>query len=122
MSAIVARLAGFGSEFNRMVREAEDPAPFFMAGFGEMLASPDNRVTVDKDKKDAWGLPVARIECAHGENERAMAKDMAESMKEMAASAGVQTLFVNPVPSAPGYGIHEVGAARMGSDPKKSVL
>ncbi|HKV41205.1 MAG TPA: GMC family oxidoreductase, partial [Blastocatellia bacterium] len=89
---------------------------------GEMLANFDNKVTIDQDTKDAWGIPVARIQCAHGENERAMAKDMVDTMREMATESGCQVLFVNPTRSTPGFGIHEVGTARMGNDPKKSVL
>jgi choline dehydrogenase-like flavoprotein len=115
-------IAGFGSDFKKAVREAQDPAPLYMYGFGEMLAHFDNRVTIDKDKKDAWGIPVPHIECGLGENEYAMSKDIADSMKEMATEAAASILFVRPTPVAPGNGIHEVGTARMGTDPKKSVL
>ena len=59
---------------------------------------------------------------AYGENERAMAKDIVESMREMATEAGCQVVFANTLPAIPGNGIHEVGTARMGNDPRKSVL
>jgi choline dehydrogenase-like flavoprotein len=116
------RLPGFGSDFKRMVREAKDPAPFWMAAFGEMLPRPENRVTINKDVKDAWGIPVVHIDCSHGENEKAMARDMVESLKEMAHEAKFEVAYANPFLAAPGLGIHEVGTARMGNDPKTSVL
>src|SRR5262249_48092610 len=82
-------IPGFGSEFKKLVREAKDPAPFWLAAFGEMLANKENRVTINKDVKDAWGIPVAHIDCKHGDNERAMARDMYDTLVEMAHEAKV---------------------------------
>jgi glucoside 3-dehydrogenase (cytochrome c) catalytic subunit len=115
-------IPGFGSEFKRMVREAKDPAPFWLSAFGEMLANKENRVTINKDVKDAWGIPVVHIDCKHGDNEREMARDMYETLVEMAHEAKVDVMFANPYLGSPGLCIHEVGTARMGNDPKTSVL
>jgi len=118
----MSSIAGFGSEFKKLVREAQDPAPAFMGAFGEMLARPDNTISIDREKKDAWGIPVARIECTRGDNDLAMARDMVETLREMFHEAGFQTAFASGRLSNPGLAIHEVGTARMGNDPKKSVL
>jgi len=122
LPANIGSIAGFGSEFKQMVRDAKSPAPFWMAAFGEMLPQADNRVTINKDVKDAWGIPVAHIDCKHSDNERAMARHQSESLKEMAAAAGFEVYYSNASLAAPGLCIHEIGTARMGSDPKKSVL
>lgn len=116
------QIPGFGSEFKKMVREAKDPAPFWIGMWGEMLARKENRVTINKDVKDAWGIPAAHIDCSHGDNERAMAADALESLKEMVHEAGFEQTYANPFLAAPGLCIHEVGTARMGTDPKASVL
>jgi choline dehydrogenase-like flavoprotein len=113
---------GFGADFKKTLRETNGPAPFAMNAFGEMLPRRENRVTIDKDKKDAWGIPVVHIECTHSDNERAMARDQVESLKEMAVEAGFEITGVNASLAPPGLCIHEVGTARMGSDPKTSVL
>ncbi len=118
----VRQIPGFGSEFKKMVREAKDPAPFWIGMWGEMLARKENRVTINKDVKDAWGIPSVHIECSHGDNERAMAADALDSLKEMVDAAGFEMTYANPFLAAPGLCIHEVGTARMGNDPKTSVL
>jgi choline dehydrogenase-like flavoprotein len=115
-------IPGFGAAFKKHVREAEAPPAFWMGAFGEMLPRKENRVTVNKDKKDAWGIPVAHIDCQYSENEREMAKDQLTTMKEMVTEAGFQIFGANPYLSNPGLCIHEVGTARMGTDPKSSVL
>jgi choline dehydrogenase-like flavoprotein len=115
-------IQGFGSEFKRMVRETPDAPNFWMGAFGEMLPRSENRVTINQDVKDAWGIPVAHIECAHSDNEREMAKDQLETLKEMAHAAGWKIEYANGELGTPGLCIHEVGTARMGSDRKTSVL
>ena len=87
-----------------------------------MLPNHANRITLDPVKKDKWGLPVLAIDCATGENERLMRKDMMNDMAEMLEAAGVKNVRVNDNGSFPGMGIHEMGTARMGRDPKTSVL
>jgi choline dehydrogenase-like flavoprotein len=115
-------IPGFGSEFKRLVRETPDAPMFWMGAFGETLPRKENRVTINKEVKDAWGIPVAHIECEYSDNEREMAKDQIETMREMATAAGWRVYWANPNLSNPGLCIHEVGAARMGDDPKTSVL
>ena len=122
LPANIRSIPGFGSEFKALVRDPKGPAPFAMSAFGEMLARWDNTVTIDKNKKDAWGIPVARISCVHSDNERQMARDQLESLKEMAHEAGFEVLLENAQMGTPGLCIHEIGTARMGNDPKKSVL
>ena len=90
--------------------------------FGEMLPSPDNRVWIDEGRKDKWGLPVLAIDCATGENERLMRQDMMNDMAESLEAAGVRNIGTYDSGYAPGMGIHEMGTARMGRDPKSSVL
>lgn len=113
---------GFGAEFKKLIREVPDAPPFWMGAFGEMLPRFENRVTINKEVKDAWGIPVAHIECTHSDNEREMAKDQLETMKEMAEAAGWVVTWENSRLAAPGLCIHETGTARMGNDPKTSVL
>jgi choline dehydrogenase-like flavoprotein len=79
-------------------------------------------VRVSKNQKDAWGIPVAHIDCSHSDNEREMAKDQIETMTEMATAAGWEIQSSNAELASPGLCIHEVGTARMGADPKTSVL
>jgi choline dehydrogenase-like flavoprotein len=113
---------GFGSEFKKLARENPGEVPFWLGAWCEMLPRKENGVMIDPEKVDAWGIPVLRIECAHGDNERAMAKDALETIKEMVDAAGFRTLYTSSTPAPPGFCIHEVGTARMGVDPKSSVL
>jgi choline dehydrogenase-like flavoprotein len=90
--------------------------------FGEMLPNHDNHVGLDEKKKDKWGLPVLKIDCATGENERLMRRDMIADMAEMLEQCGVKNVETFDSGYFPGMGIHEMGTARMGRDPKTSVL
>ena len=90
--------------------------------FGEMLPAHQNRITLDELKKDKWGLPVVKIDCAIGENEERMRKDMMADMAEMLEQCGVKNVGTYDNGYFPGMGIHEMGTARMGTDPKNSVL
>jgi len=90
--------------------------------FGEMLPNHANKVTLDETKKDKWGLSVLKIDCATGENERLMRKDMAADMADMLEQTGVKKVDTYENEYFPGMGIHEMGTARMGRDPKTSVL
>jgi choline dehydrogenase-like flavoprotein len=93
-----------------------------MGGFGEMLPYHENKVTIDKSKKDKWGLPVLAIDCELKENEFKMRKDMLNDAIEMLTIAGVKDVNGADGDGTPGRGIHEMGTARMGRDPKTSVL
>jgi len=90
--------------------------------FGEMLPNHANMASLDPTKKDKWGLPVLKIDCATGENERLMRRDMQVDMAELLEASGVKDVTVYDAGSFPGMGIHEMGTARMGKDPKTSVL
>jgi len=96
--------------------------PFWMRALGEVLPDRDNRVTVDPAKVDAWGIPVASIDCGYGENERRMARDQLEALSEIVERAGMQPRTTHSELGPPGISIHEVGTARMGDDPETSVL
>jgi len=100
----------------------KDAAPFSIGMWAEMLARKENRVTINNNVKDKWGIPAAHIDCSHGDNERAMAADALESIKEMVHEAGFEVTRTSENVAAPGLCIHEVGTARMGNDRKTSVL
>ncbi len=112
---------GVGGAFKDLMAQ---PGGWSIGGtaFGEMLPNPANRVTLDKTKTDKWGMPVLAIDCATGENERLMRKDMMTDMAEMLEASGVKNVNTYDAGSWPGMGIHEMGTARMGKDPKTSVL
>jgi choline dehydrogenase-like flavoprotein len=112
---------GVGASFKDAVAS---PGPWRIGAtaFGEMLPTHRNRVSIDETKTDKWGLPVLAIDCATGENERLMRRDMMNDMAEMLEATGVREVRVFDNGYYPGMGIHEMGTARMGSDPKTSVL
>lgn len=93
-----------------------------MGGFGEILPYHENKVTLDKTKTDKWGLNVVAIDCELKENELNMRKDMLTDGMEMLEAAGVKDVTGHDGDGTPGRGIHEMGTARMGRDPKTSVL
>ena len=95
---------------------------FGMGGFGEVLPYEDNRMTLDYDKLDQWGLPTVTFDAEFKENEWEMRKDMKESAVEMLTKAGLRDVEPYDRPGALGLGIHEMGTARMGRDRKTSVL
>lgn len=93
-----------------------------IGGFGETLPYHENRAFLDKDKKDKWGLPVLAIDATIKDNEKKMRIDMANDAKEMLEKAGVKNVHTFTSEAVLGRGIHEMGTARMGRDPKTSVL
>ena len=115
------QLPGFGADLKRTLSRP-GPWTFFLYGFGECLPNRANFVELDKQKMDAWGIPVLKIHCVWRENERALLKDMAVTAGEMLSAAAAKDIrtFVDDNP--PGLTIHEMGTARMGRDPKTSVL
>jgi choline dehydrogenase-like flavoprotein len=112
---------GFGPEFKQSLSRP-GPWKFTFFGYGECLPNHNNYVELDKERADAYGIPVLKIHCAWDENERALRKDMSSSAAEMLAAAGARDIepFIHDYP--PGFSIHEMGTARMGRDPKTSVL
>jgi choline dehydrogenase-like flavoprotein len=103
---------------------AATPGPWTIGAtaFGEMLPNHANVVTLDDSKKDKWDMPVLRIDCATGENEKKMRKDMINDMAEMLEACGIRNVNTYDGEYFPGMGIHEMGTARMGKDPRTSVL
>jgi choline dehydrogenase-like flavoprotein len=113
---------GFGREFRDKVR-SQIPYAFNIYAQGECLPRHDNYVTLDPEKKDAWGIPALHIHASYGENEHAMAKAMRDHLGEIMDALKLEdrtpprdelNIF--------GKNIHECGTARMGNDPKTSVL
>lgn len=90
--------------------------------FGECLPYSDNRVTLHKEKKDAFGRPQLSIDCSFKENEKKMNQAMAQEAGAMLEAAGLKDISVSNNMSFPGNANHEMGTARMGRDPKTSVL
>jgi choline dehydrogenase-like flavoprotein len=101
-----------------------EPGPWTMGigGFGEMLPYHDNKITLSKDKKDKWNMPVLEFDVEFKENELNMRKEIVADAVEMLEAAGVKNVKGNDNGCEPGWGIHEMGTARMGRDPKTSVL
>lgn len=93
-----------------------------VTGFGEMLPYHDNKISLNHDKKDHWGLPVLDMDVEIKDNEKKMRKDMMDDAKEMLEAAGVKDVNSWDSGYEVGMGIHEMGTARMGRDPKTSVL
>ena len=113
--------AGFGADFKRSLSKP-GPWRFTLYGFGECLPNRDNFVELDKGTVDAWGIPSLKIHSSWGENEVALRKDMAIAAAEILAAAGARNIQTFTANEAPGLAIHEMGTARMGRDPKTSVL
>lgn len=112
---------GFGDAYKQGVKEQSTNVR--LVGFGECLPYFENFIEIDKNVKDVFGIPVLRIQMTWGENEKKMIPDMAVSATEMMEASGAKNIQPFAVlDRVPGYGIHEVGVARMGSDMKTSVL
>jgi choline dehydrogenase-like flavoprotein len=111
---------GFGKAYQKALLEPR--ARIELTGFGEVLPRFDNRVEIDREVTDVYGIPVLRIHISDGENETAMIKDMGESAGEILEAAGATNIRTYADPSAPRWALHEAGIARMGHDPKTSVL
>src|SRR5450432_3617813 len=101
-----------------------EPGPWSLGigGFGETLPYHENQVTLDKTKKDKWGLNVLAMDIEYKDNEKKMRIDMKNDAMEMLTAAGVKNVKGYEGDGTLGRGIHEMGSARMGKDPKTSVL
>jgi choline dehydrogenase-like flavoprotein len=119
-SRVIAE-AGFGAD---MKEKATEPGPwqYLMMGFGECLPYYDNKMTLNRDKKDAWGLPTITFDVEFKENEMKMRKDMANDAEEMLNKVGLKDVKTYDWGSTPGLAIHEMGTARMGKSVKESIL
>jgi len=111
---------GYGTSFKGAVKEGVYSVG--LGAFGESLARWDNYIEIDNNLKDAWGIPALRISMTHGDNETALMDDAASQAAEMLEAAGARDIKVQARVEMPGMAIHELGTARMGNDPKKSVL
>jgi len=111
----------FGADYKDAMTK---PGPWTMnlGGFGETLPYHENKMYLDPTTKDKWGIPVVVFDAEFKENEMKMRKDMMEDAKEMLESAGLKNVRAFDNGSYPGMAIHEMGTARMGRDPKTSVL
>ena len=112
---------GFGADFKDSISE---PGSWGMGfhGMGECLPRYENHVRLNTDILDPWGMPTLDIDCAWGPNEDAMLKDMLQTGAEMLDAAGCKDIVTRDSKEPPGRGIHEMGTARMGQDPKTSML
>lgn len=112
---------GIGAELKQALSE---PGPWTigMTAFGETLPYHENMISLDSSVKDKWGLPVLAMDCEIKDNERKMREDMKNDGAEMLNAAGVKNVTANDGEYGYGMGIHEMGTARMGRDPKTSVL
>jgi choline dehydrogenase-like flavoprotein len=113
---------GMGAELKEQLSEPGDWM-MWLGAWGEHLPYADNRVTLNREKKDPYGLPMVDIDCEFKENEKIMRKDMKQSAAETLEAAGLKDINTyDDTNSYPGLCIHEMGTARMGNDPKTSVL
>src|SRR5450631_2905964 len=93
-----------------------------IGGFGEILPYHENKISLDKTKKDKWGLNILAMDIEYKDNEKKMRVDMKNDAMEMLTAAGVKNVKGRDGDGTLGRGIHEMGSARMGKDPKTSVL
>jgi glucoside 3-dehydrogenase (cytochrome c) catalytic subunit len=117
----VYNMPGFGEEYKKKVRDYSG-AYIGIGGFGEVLPRYENYVDLDPHLKDRWGIPVVRFHYHFGDNEKKMAADMADAAREMLEAAGIEVVHTRREILPEGWSIHELGTARMGTDPKKSVV
>lgn len=111
-----------GAELKEALSVPSNDWGISILAFGEMLPYHSNRIFLDKNRKDKWGLPVLAMDVELKENEWKMRKDMVNDAVEMLTVAGVKDVTPFDNGYAVGMGIHEMGTARMGRDPKTSVL
>jgi choline dehydrogenase-like flavoprotein len=111
---------GYGTSFKKSVKEGV--YEISLGAFGESLPRWDNYCEIDRNLNDAWGIPALRICMTHGDNEAALMADAGTTAAEMLEAAGAKDIRVQTDVAVPGMAIHELGTARMGSDPKNSVL
>jgi choline dehydrogenase-like flavoprotein len=111
---------GFGKSYKEAVRNGT--FGISIALWGECLARKENYVEIDKNRVDAWGIPVLKINADWSDNEKKLWDDGRVQAAEMLEAAGAKNVRMTGQHSIPGFCIHEVGTARMGNDPKRSVL
>lgn len=112
---------GYGAAYKKSVRDHAG-AFISLGGFGEVLARYENHVDIDPQVKDRWGIPVLRFHIEFGDNEKKMAVDMGETAREMLEECGYEIVSWDADILTEGWSIHELGTARMGRDPRVSVV
>ena len=93
-----------------------------LGGRGETLPNYENKITLDTQNNDQWGLPLVKVDFEYGANELAMMEHMTKASEELLFKAGFENVGSYRTSPAPGSAVHEMGTARMGHDPKTSVL
>jgi choline dehydrogenase-like flavoprotein len=111
---------GLGVAYKEAVKQGI--YPIWLGACGESLPRFENYCEIDPDLCDAWGIPALRVHMTHGDNERHMMRDAATTAADMLEATGARDIVVNTHARTPGTAIHEVGTARMGADPRTSVL
>lgn len=111
----------FGAGFKESI-STPGPWEMVLGTYGETLPNEKNGISFDKDKKDQWGLPILHISLEYGDNENAMRQDGIKTAVEMLEAAGMKNVNILDYRNPPGSAVHEMGTARMGKDPKTSVL
>jgi glucoside 3-dehydrogenase (cytochrome c) catalytic subunit len=115
-------MPGFGADFKRALIEDLGGWTLGISGWGETLPHADNRVTLDPEVKDKWGIPAARIDVRWRANEQAMDKNMMTAGAEMLEAAGCTDVRTHGSNNPPGHCIHEMGGARMSHTAQDGVL
>ncbi|MBZ5856911.1 GMC oxidoreductase [Flavihumibacter profundi] len=110
-----------GGSFKEGTSEA-GPWGVFMMMQGETIPKETNLVSLSKDQKDQWGIPLLSVNVGYDENDEKLLKDFLEQGADMLDAAGCKNISSNDSKQAPGLDIHEMGGARMGKDPKTSLL
>jgi len=116
-----ANIESFGADYKDSILKP-GPWEFFITGFAECLPYHDNQVTLNGDVLDKWGQPTLSIDAEFKANEKALNKQIQEDAVEMLQKVGLKDILGFNKEHPPGYGVHEMGTARMGRDPKTSVL
>ncbi len=117
-----ANREGFGAAFKENLFKEAGPWEFFITGFAECLPYHENKVSLNKELLDKWGQPTLAIDCEWKDNELALNQQIQVDAVEMLEKAGLKNVLGFDAHHEPGFGIHEMGTARMGRDPKTSVL
>ncbi len=111
---------GYGKSYKDAVRNGRTSLGISL--WGECLARKENRVEIDRNQVDAWGIPILKVNMEWGDNEKKLWHDGRAQAAEMLEAAGAKNVELTGQFSVPGFCIHEVGTARMGNDPKTSVV
>ena len=115
---------GFGAQLKSNLLETKENGKWSVNAhmMGETIPKKTNRVTLDIEKKDNWGIPQLNIDVDYDENDEKMIQDFFEQFTEMFTKAGFKNIKTNDNQRRPGNDIHEMGGVRMGKDPKTSLL